>query len=163
MQEEGGQREVEKEQSIPVAQVETQVLPKNHLQTVSQEGDMPDCVMVKGDSTAAANDLPSNPSDEGPESGQPESAQALFMPPELSPGHELLRPEHHRAMPPIEMIGSLFEATSLNRIIKSMTALYVEGHPLFRQARELDIGAEILARQSAGHYLANQVPRVEWW
>ena len=61
----GNQREVEKEQSVPVVQVETQVLPESHPQTISQEGDMPDRVMAKGDSTAAANDPPSNPSEKG--------------------------------------------------------------------------------------------------
>ena len=63
--EEGNQSEVEKEQSVPVVQVETQVLPESHPQTISQEGDTPDRVMPKGDSTAAANDPPSNPSDKG--------------------------------------------------------------------------------------------------
>ena len=74
---------------------------------------------------------------------------------ELSPRNRLLKPEHRKAMPPMDMIGSQLEETSLNRIIKSMTALYVEGHSLFQQAQELDIGAEILSRQMAGYYLAN--------
>ena len=36
-----------------------------------------------------------------------------------------------------------------------MTSLYVEGRPLFQKAQEVDMGAEILGRQVAGHYLAN--------
>ena len=99
--------------------------------------------------------MPENQLDTPRQSRQPETAEAIFVPPELSPQHVLLRPEHQRAMPPIEMIGSLCEETSLHRIIKSMTTLYVEGHLLLQQARELDIGAEILARQAAGHCVAN--------
>ena len=81
----------------------------------------------------------------------------IFMPvqPELSPRSRLLRPEHRRAVQKIGMVGSQSEETSLNRIIKSVTALYVEGQSLLQQAQELDIGAEILARQMAGHCLVN--------
>ena len=73
--------------------------------------------------------------DATPQIEQPELVEASPVPPELSPRQELLRPEHWKAMPEIDMIGSQFEETALNRIIKHMTLLYVEGHTLVQQAK----------------------------
>ena len=67
LQKEGNQREVAKEQSVPVLQVETQVPPENQPQTRSQEGDMPNVVQKEGGSTVAAN-VPQNPTTTPPQS-----------------------------------------------------------------------------------------------
>ena len=157
---EGDQRDADRRQSASVATEEAQVPCETDPQVAGQESGFPDrdstvlpapTTMIQADATS----VPENKPDATLQTGQPKVVEALFMPPELSERHELLRPERQRAMPEIEMIGSLYEETSLNRIINSMTSLCVEGHPLFQQARELDMAAEILARQTAGHYLVN--------
>ena len=93
--------------------------------------------------------------DATPHAGQPETGEATSVLSELSPRQRLLRPEHRKALPEFDEIEERFEETSLNRITKSRTLLYVEAHTLFQLARSLDMDAEILARQAAGHCLTN--------
>ena len=150
-------------------------------QTIGQEGDTPDPVSAATDSSSVVKEQAGNSSEKAPavlqastttrqtdinpvsksrpdampHAEQPEPVEVALALPELSPQQKLLRPEHREAMPEIDKIGDRFEETSLKRIIKSMTLLYVEGHTLFQQARNLDMDAEILARRAAGYYVTN--------
>ena len=125
-----------------------------HRQSVKSA--MPDSVRTANDSTRVVKEQTDNPSERTPavlqastttsqtdtspvSKSRPddkphEPVESAPVQPELSPRQRLLRPERQRAMPEIDVIGSQFEATSFNRIIKSMTS-HVEGHPLFQRVR----------------------------
>ena len=123
---EGDQSDADKRQ--PAAVVTEEVPPETEPQIVGQENGFPerDSTAPQAPITTTQTDIASvsvNQPGTPRQSGQPETGEAVVMPPELSPRHQLLRPEHQRVMVVIvvviELTGSLFEETSLNRIIKA--------------------------------------------